>query len=87
MQIKHIDNGFFQISTADARKLAGGKLPRHGFEKLVKAPERFLSENNHFEPQWLKSATGFVWLARTVTWGKQVWSIREAKVSKGYLSA
>ena len=35
MKTTPIDNGFLQISQQDALELAGGKLPKHGMEKLV----------------------------------------------------
>jgi hypothetical protein len=36
MKTTPIDNGFEEISTADAKKLVpNGKLPRHGYEALV----------------------------------------------------
>lgn len=35
MKMEYLDNGFYTISEADARKVCGGKLPRPGHEKLV----------------------------------------------------
>lgn len=32
---KPIDNGFYEISAAKAKALAGGRLPAHGREQLV----------------------------------------------------
>jgi hypothetical protein len=64
--VTHIDTGFYRVSSRHARSLAGGILPKRGYEKLVKAPDNFASTN------------GFVWLARTKTWGKWVWAIRDA---------
>ena len=70
MNFEHIDNGFHQISLKDAWTLAkrvSKMLPEPGREALVPAPENF------------PTTAGFVWLARTITNGKQVWSIRDAK--------
>lgn len=35
MKQEFIDHGFILISGRDARILGGGRLPRHGYEKLV----------------------------------------------------
>lgn len=61
-----IDHGFFKVNSDFARKLAGGKLPGPGMEKLVQAPRGFDSKR------------GFVWLAPTVVGGNPTWSIRDA---------
>ena len=63
---KEIDHGFFKINSDFAKKLAGGKLPGPGMEKLVSAPKGFPSKR------------GFVWLAPTIAGGNPVWSIRDA---------
>jgi len=62
-----IDHGFYKVDTGMATKLAGGNLPKTGYEKLVRAPAGFPSSN------------GFVWLAQTKVRNEMVWSIRDAK--------
>jgi hypothetical protein len=57
---RYLDNGFYEISRAIASKLCSGKLPKHGFEKLVE----------------LSGRPNLYAVQRTVTWGKQVWAIR-----------
>lgn len=32
----YIDSGFYEVSADTAKKLAGGELPRHGRQKLVR---------------------------------------------------
>lgn len=64
---EEIDHGFFRINSDLARRLAGGKLPEPGYEKLVKAPPGFAAKH------------GFVWLAQTVVGGNPTWSMRDAK--------
>lgn len=65
-EYSEIGNGFFEISSKDARKLSAGRLPEPGKEVLVPAP------------QGMETTNGFVWLARTVKGGKVVWSIRDS---------
>jgi hypothetical protein len=62
MQMTHIDNGFYRIAAKDAKALASGKLPRHGYEKLV------VMENQHY---WLaRTWVGErqVWSIRQTNW-------------------
>ena len=65
MKIKLIDNGFYAISKKDANILAKGKL-----SKLKYGWEKLVKLDGKE-----------YWLARTVTGGKVVWSIREVKIS------
>jgi len=66
----YIDSGFHKITDQSARVLSGDKLPKTGYEKLVKAPE------------WLHTTSGVAWLAKTQIDGQMVWSVRDAKNRK-----
>jgi len=64
---KEIDSGVYQVGGEFAKKLAGGKLPVPGMEKLVAAPPGFSTKRGH------------VWLVQTnVGKNLMVWSIRDA---------
>jgi hypothetical protein len=68
MKVTLIDNGFYKISRESAYAITGKRmLPQHGRELLCPAPEGF------------ETTSGFVWLARTIANGKEVWSIRDSK--------
>lgn len=34
-ELQYLDNGFYILSGKKASKLCGGKLPKHGYEKLI----------------------------------------------------
>lgn len=62
MKMEPIDHGFMEISEADAKKLAGGKLPAHGRERLV------VHEGQHY---WLARTDNWgklVWSVRKTNW-------------------
>lgn len=40
MKMHYIDTGYFEISTSDATKLAGGTLPRHGYMRDVQHADK-----------------------------------------------
>lgn len=65
MQMEHLDNGFYKISTADAKKLADGVLPRYGYEKLVEhdGSNWFLARTLHNNES--------VWSIRKTDWRKE----------------
>lgn len=62
MKMKYLDNGFYTISAAGAKKLSGGRLPKHGHEKLV------LHAGKHY---WLARTPHqgkMVWSVRETNW-------------------
>lgn len=70
LKMTHIDNGFYSISEKNAKKLAGGKLPRPGYEKQVV----------HEGKKWWLART-FIYEGEEFV-RKQVWSIRSAEPLK-----
>lgn len=65
MKMEHIGEGFYVISSADAKKLAGGVFPKDGREKLV--------EHDGFN-WWLARTTHqsqSVWSIRKTAWRKE----------------
>jgi len=71
MNLKHIDNNHYRLTPAQARKLAGGKLPRPGYEKAadvtvladVSLFYRPPHEGSNWKPSGVKPAAG--WVLRT----------------------
>lgn len=73
MAVKYIDNGFWEITAREARRLAGGSLPAYGREKLV------VRDGRHY---WLTQTIvdrKAVWSIRETAWrlvdGRAVLSI------------
>ena len=58
----YIDNDFYRISNADAKRVAGGKLPKFGHESLVELDNK----------RWFLSRTKvwgeMVWAVRLTDW-------------------
>ena len=54
----YIDNGFYQISEKDARKLCDGTLPRVGYEKLIAV------DDHHFWVARTRHNERMVWSIR-----------------------
>ncbi len=69
MQYRYLSHGFYAISYRHARRLAkaaGERLPGHGVEVLIPGPAD------------MPSRAAWVWLARTVDRGAEVWSVRDS---------
>lgn len=80
IQARHIDNGFYQITAQEAKRLTvDGELPTHGHQKRAKP----LKEINQMVDFILTNGKTHVpaetnpapWIQRTMVWCKEVWAI------------
>mgnify|MGYP000729935684 CR=1 FL=1 len=72
----YIDNGYYHITEQQARKLCGGKLPRHGYEKTMRLIDGKPAPSVYSRTTEYIIADTFV-SCRTDGLSGRIWSIRE----------